>query len=164
VSSELAFLLDTRPVRLTRTAVTAIGLMLILALGAYQGGWAMLTAGPGQAPLGMPLSWLQGSPFTSYFIPGLLLFSVFCLGSLVAVAAALLRHWLAPHLAMAIGVGQMIWIVTEVVLTRQAGFFFLQPVLFVWGALLALLAYLWWRAPRGRQYGQRSHFVFALDS
>ncbi|MCL5108967.1 MAG: hypothetical protein M1401_08925 [Chloroflexi bacterium] len=50
MSSQVVFSLDTRPLRLTKTALGAIALMLVLALGAYQGGWAMLTAAPGENP------------------------------------------------------------------------------------------------------------------
>jgi hypothetical protein len=93
----------------------------------------------------MTADWLVGSPFDSFFIPGLLLFSVFGVGSLVTVAAGALRSSLAPYLAFAIGVGQMIWITVEVVIMYRAGFHPMQPFCFALGAAIALTAYAWWR-------------------
>ena len=143
-----AMLLDTRPVRLTWPAKIALVLLVFLGVTALPGGWALMTPPPGEGTLGMPLAWLEGSPFTSYFVPGLLLFGVFGVGSLVAAAAGLLRHWTAPYLAFAIGAGQMIWISVQVFIMSKAGIFFLQPALFTFGATLALLVFFWWRATR----------------
>jgi hypothetical protein len=137
-----------RPRSLPIVAKVTIGLLVLLGLVALPSGWTLMTPAPGEAPMGMPLEWLEGSPFSSYFIPGLLLFGVFGVGSLVAAGVGALRHAAGPYLAFAIGAGQMIWITVQVMLLSSAGLFFLQPLLFTYGAVIALLSYLWWRRMR----------------
>jgi hypothetical protein len=129
-------------------AKVTIGLLVLLGLVALPSGWILMTPAPGEVPMGMPLEWLEGSPFSSYFIPGLLLFGVFGVGSLVAAWVGARRHPAGPYLAFAIGAGHMIWIAVQVVMVSSAGIFFLQPTLFTYGAVIALLSYLWRRKVR----------------
>jgi hypothetical protein len=137
-------------------AKVTIGLLVLLGLVALPSGWTLMTPAPGEAPMGLALERLEGSPFSTYFIPGLLLFGVFGVGSLVAAWAGATRRAAGPYLAFAIGVGQMIWITVQVLMLSAAevpagtpgGVFFLQPALFTYGAVIALLSYLWWRKTR----------------
>jgi hypothetical protein len=88
--------------------------MAIQAVGAIAGGIGLL-----QDPvnnIGMPLGFLEGSPFSDYLIPGLIL--LVAVGLLPAVALfGVTRHrrW-GWWLAVAAGAGLVIWIVTEVAL------------------------------------------------
>ncbi|MHB1134451.1 MAG: hypothetical protein ACYC4L_18930 [Chloroflexota bacterium] len=145
MSSVAAVLFDTRPARLTRSAAATMALLVLLGIGAGFGGWSLVTAGDGENSIQMPLSWLVGTPFSNYVIPGFILFTLFGLGSFFTVGVALLRHWTAPYLAFALGVGQMIWISVQLAMMSHLGIFVLQPVMFGWGALIALSAFLWWR-------------------
>ena len=131
---------------LPRAAKVDIGLLAFLAIAAGPAGWALASAGPGEAPLGMAMEWLRNSPFTSYFIPGLILFGLFGVGSAVAVLLGLARHWLAPYAAFTIGVGQMIWIAVETIMVPLNHP--LQPTMFAVGASIASLAFFWWRGTR----------------
>jgi hypothetical protein len=124
----------------------ALALLAFLGAGALFGGWALATAAPGEDPIGMPLAWLAGTPFSSYLIPGILLFSVFGVGSCVAIVAGLLRHWTAPYLAFLVGVGQMIWIVVEAAIMWHVGMHPFQPTMFACGAVIAAAAFAWGRA------------------
>lgn len=83
-------------------------------LSALAGGVGLIvTNGVG---MGMPLSWLAGSPFDSYLGPGIILLLV--VGGSQALAV-LLQHrhqpWY-PAAAAVAGIGMVIWIYVEVVL------------------------------------------------
>ncbi len=130
--------------RLSAAAVGAMALLAFLAVGAFFGGWELMHPAVDGSGLGMPAEWIQTTPFGSWFIPGLVLFTVFGVGSTVTVVAAVRRHWTAPYLTFAIGIGQMIWITVELIVVRQFHPV-LQPGCFSIGAALAILAYLWYR-------------------
>lgn len=145
--------------RFTLSSILLIALLLFLSFGALFGGWSLITQ-PDGSGLGMPSSWLAGSPFADYRIPGIILFTLFGLAPLVVVyglirrpswrwADALLQplhmHW-SLAAALLIGVAQMIWIVVQLLLMSER--FFLQPLLFVVGLAIALLA---WRVARAPQ-------------
>ena len=129
-----------------------VGLLVFLALGALGGG-AALVAAPDGSIMQMPLSMLEGSPFPNYFVPGLILGGLFGLGSLVVAALGLRRARVAPFLAFAIGVGQMIWIMAELAIIK--GVSILHPLYFGVGLAIAAAAVAWgwptfrgWRASR----------------
>jgi hypothetical protein len=125
-------------------AKVSIVLLIIMGVAALPSGWGLMHPAPDGTALGMPSKWLQGSPFSSFLIPGLILFALFGLGALATAALALLRSWPAPYFTFAMGIGLMIWIVVQ--LLALGRYFFLQPIMFVWGLALVLLAYVWWRA------------------
>ncbi len=135
-----------------RAGRTAVGLLIWLGLGALAGGVA-LVAKPDGSVMHMPLSWLAGSPFSDFFVPGLILGGLFGLGSF-AVAVMGLRRWrVAPFLAFAIGCAQMIWIVVELAIIQ--GISILHPLYFLTGLGIAAAAVPWgwptfqgWRAAR----------------
>mgnify|MGYP000910627319 FL=1 len=88
--------------------------LCIQALGAIGGG-----AGLVQDPvenIGMPLSMLDGSPFSDFLVPGLILLIVVGLPPLVAVYGLAGRRRWGWWLAIVAGVGLLIWIITEVAL------------------------------------------------
>lgn len=105
--------------RLPALARLLVGLELFLALGALAGG-GLLAAAPDGHLLGMPLTLLEGTPFTSFLVPGWLLFTV--LGVLPALAAGVtLRRWPGAALAaIVVGVALVVWIATEMVFLAGA--------------------------------------------
>jgi hypothetical protein len=135
-----------------RAGKLAVGLLVWLGLGALAGG-AALVAKPDGSVMQMPLSWLAGSPFPDFFVPGLILGGLFGVGSF-AVAVMGLRRWhIAPFLAFAIGCAMMIWIVVELAIIR--GISILHPLYFLTGLGIAAAAVSWgwptlqgWRASR----------------
>ncbi len=131
-------------IRLGGAAIGAMGLLAFLAVGAFFGGWELMHPASDGSGLGMPAEWIQSTPFGSWFIPGLILFTVFGVGSAITLVVALFRHWSAPYLTFAIGVGQMIWITVELIAVQKFHPV-LQPGCFALGAALAILAYLWHR-------------------
>lgn len=65
--------------------------------------------------LGMPTSLLAGSPFTSYLVPGVILFVVIGIGPLVAAALTVRRQAFAPIATIGVGLALIGWISVEMV-------------------------------------------------
>lgn len=91
----------------------AIGLEVLLSLGALGGGLA-LVLGPRGEILPLPVSSLAGSPFDTYFVPGLILFSVLGIGPLLAAGLAWTGRPVAPLAAVVTGIGLLIWLLVEI--------------------------------------------------
>lgn len=104
--------------RLAAVAKAAIGLEVILSVGALAGG-ALLFISPDGSGLGMPLSMLQHSGFKSFRIPGLILFVVNGLFPLVSANATQRRLPWAAQSVMAVGVLLVGWITVQVALLRS---------------------------------------------
>lgn len=116
----------------------SVAFLVLLGLGATAGG-AALVMEPDGSVMGFDVALLAGSPFPDYRIPGLILGGLFGIGSL-AVAGMGLAHWrIAPFLAFAIGVAQMIWILVELAIIRELSF--LHPAFFGVGLAIAVASY-----------------------
>jgi hypothetical protein len=128
-----------------------IALLALLGVAAVYGGGA-LVADPTGAGLQLPLSYLDGSPFRDYSIPGIILLLVLGITPLVAAvalwlrprwaAAAGLEHLLHQHwawmLAVAVGLALVVWIAVQLTMVP---YFFLQPVMLLVGLLIVVLAF-----------------------
>jgi len=113
---------------------TLIALTLFVAANALYGGIGLVGSG-----LGMPLSWLEGTWFDSWVIPGILLLAIVAL-PMLAAAWAMWRRW--PRASeVTIGAGALLagWIVGQMSMVR---YFFLQPVLLLLGVAIAGLAFM----------------------
>lgn len=122
---------------MNRTTVFLVVLELLAGVSAVVGGIALAVAPSGRV-LSMPVTLLEGSPFGSYLVPGLLL-AIAVGGSLLAAAVAHLRRArFAPGLSFAAGAILVGWIAVQVAMLgyRSA----LQPLMFVVGALVLFLA------------------------
>jgi hypothetical protein len=125
---------------MNRAGRTTVGLLALLGLMALAGGIA-LVARPDGSVMHLPTAYLDGSPFPDFLVPGLILGSLFGVGSL-AVAAISLRTWrIAPFLAFALGCGQMIWITVELAIIREVSF--LHPLCFGIGLAIAVFSARW---------------------
>ncbi len=82
-------------------------------LGAIGGGIAILT---GVFDQWLPLAWLQGTPFSDYTIPGLILLIVIGGGMLVAAATVFVQHEWAVLLSAAMGLVMIGFEIFEVVI------------------------------------------------
>jgi hypothetical protein len=80
--------------------ITLIVIEAIIGLGALTGGIAILT---GLFDQWLPLAWLQGTPFSDYTIPGLILLIVIGGGMLLAAATVSIQSEWAVLLSAAIG-------------------------------------------------------------
>lgn len=114
--------------------------LCLLGVGAL-GGAAFLVTDPDGSTMQWTLAMLEGSPFPDFLVPGLILGGLFGIGSLVVVALGLRRSRVAPFLAFAIGVAQMIWITVELAIIGE--FSFLHPSCFAIGLIIAGTAVPW---------------------
>ena len=101
--------------------------------------------GPRGEILPLPVSALTGSPFNTYFAPGLILFCALGLGPLVAAALAWRRHPFAPLAAFVVGGALLIWLAVEIAIVGYSNNPPLQPFYLVLGAALSAVG-LCWRA------------------
>lgn len=135
-----------RPTRstppLNRFATAAVALEVFLGLGALAGGAALMLGSRGEI-IPLPVSALRGSPFETYFVPGLILFGVLGLGPLVAALMVWLRHPLAPLAAVAVGVALLIWLAVEIAIVGYTNEPPLQPFYLLIGAAIAVIGLGW---------------------
>ena len=122
--------------------IALVALEVLMGLAAVGGGLDLVLTN-GQV-IRMPAGLLEGSPFGSYFIPGLVLLAV-GMANLASAAAVLLRNrWGAPA-SVVVGITWMGWFVVQVVV----GFLnWQQPAYFVVGVLIIVLATRLWRTAR----------------
>ena len=128
-----------------------LGLLGFLSLGGFIGGLSFVLDSSG-AGLGANVSWLEETPVSDFFLPGLFLFGVYGIGSLILMMGLVWRmpEGPPPHRdakrgrrwarigTIAQGATLVIWILYEfVVLPEQI---LLQPILIGVGLLMVLLA------------------------
>jgi uncharacterized protein len=102
-----------RPVPLWNTVALAI-IQVLIAVNAVIGG-ALMLADPSGADLGMNTGFLGGSPFSTFLVPGLVLFVVIGIGHLTAFSLTLRKDRRAPLLAVLLGVLLVVWILAQLV-------------------------------------------------
>jgi hypothetical protein len=120
----------------------AVPIELITALGALPVGWSLMSDPSGHG-VGLPSTWIAGSIFGTYFIPGVYLVVMNGLGMLVAAGLTLRRHWFAPWWTGTLAVGLIVWILVQFSLmpeTSPLQWFFLGS-----GLVLGFISLLWLR-------------------
>lgn len=128
-------------------------LLAFLGLGALGGG-GVLAVSPSGKLMGMPLSLLAGSPFHSFLIPGLILFTVLGVVPCLLVVALLKKpqspwaerlnlledmHW-AWTGSIYVAFALIIWIQLEMVFLNAVSW--LHTVYMFWALLILLVALL----------------------
>jgi hypothetical protein len=127
---------------LGRLAKVAVSLEIFLSVGALGGGGALML-GPRGEFIPLPVSALKGSPFDTYFAPGLILFCALGLGPLVAAVLAWRRHPLAPPAASAVGATLLIWLVVEIAIVGYSNNPPLQLFYLLLGAVITAVGLGW---------------------
>ena len=89
--------------------------------------------------MGMPLEWLEGTAFTSYIIPGLILIIIIAGVTILAGILLLKNRRGALEAAAASGFGLLIWLFTEMYVLEKMESHFLHAIIFA-EALIILLA------------------------
>jgi hypothetical protein len=123
-------MVDHRGARLALVIVDAFA-----AASALGSGLMVITGWPYQ----FPATWLEGTPFPDYFVPGLILGLVVGGSALLATFAALRNANAGAFASVAAGLIMMGWIVGEMLLLHTGGFTWLWPLYFAVGAVMALL-------------------------
>jgi hypothetical protein len=125
-----------------RLAKAAMAMEVLLSVGALGGGAALMLGPEGQL-IPLPLSSLSGSPFDTYFLPGLILFGVLGLGPLVAVALAWCTHRLAPLATVGTGAALLGWLGVEIAIVGYSNDPPLQPIYLLIGILISVVGLRW---------------------
>lgn len=109
------------------------GLLALVAINAFAGGYYGMSGAPG-----VPVDWLLGTPFRSYFAPSFILFVVVGGSSLVATLAVLARKGAARAAAVVAAVVILVWIGVQVSLIGFVSW--LQPLVAAMGVMILRLA------------------------
>jgi hypothetical protein len=128
----------------SRWGAWAIALELVLGVGALLGGGA-LVVGPHGEILPLPVSALEGSPFASYFIPGMILFAILGVAPIVVAMLSLRRSSIAPLLALGVGGALVIWIAVEIAIVGYSNQPPLQIIYLALGVVMTMVAGAWVR-------------------
>ena len=109
------------------------GLLALLALNAFAGGYYGLLGAKD-----VPPEWLEGSPFSNYFIPSLFLFVVIG-GFLTLAAVAVFARWRNAR-ALALGAGALVlaWLAIQVMMLGYVSW--MQPATAIVALLILVLA------------------------
>jgi hypothetical protein len=120
-------------------------LTLFVAAGAIFGGIGLIL----EADLGMDLALLDGTPFSTYVIPGYILLLAVGGSNLVAGILLLINHEQAPSFAFLAGAVLTVWIAVQVVMIGMISF--LQPAFFTFGLMTMGFAYRYWLEMMGTE-------------
>ena len=143
---------SSTPRPLPGIARLAAGLEIFLGLGALFGGGALILAPDGHL-LGMPTKLLAGSPFTSFLVSGIILFTVVGVAPLMAAALTIRRQALAPIAAVGVGLALIGWVSVEMVVLAGPGSL-AWTLYLVLGTCIAAIGVAWWRSsPRADAIG-----------
>ncbi len=123
---------STRP-PLSASTRALLTLELFVTFWAFAGGIGVMGGG-----LDLPSDWLDGTPFSSYFFPGLILFVVVGGSMLAASLAVWSRNLFAGPASLAVGSILLIWITVQVVLIGYRSW--MQPTFFAFGLAVVALA------------------------
>ncbi len=117
-----------------------MGLMALLGFLSMTalGGGAALFIRPDGGLLGMGTGQLATNVFPDFRWPGVILFSVFGIGSAMALILLVRRSAIAGRSAMAVGAAQVVWIIVQVVMIKDPSV--LQAVFLAVGIVITALA------------------------
>ena len=127
--------------------VVAIALLLFNGVGALYGGWNLISH-PDGSSLQLSLDWLKYSPFDDYLIPGLILFVMNGIGSLIAISSVVYRLRNYAIYVLLEGVILTGWIAIQILILRTV--IGLHIILGITGLLLILCGWLMLKDEKAR--------------
>ena len=107
-------------------------------LGAIAGGIGLIV----EADLGMDPTLLDGTPFTSFVVPGYILLLAVGGTNVVAGTLLLIEHEQASSFSFLAGAVLTVWIAVQVVMIGMVSI--LQPAYFAFGLMTMAFAYRYW--------------------
>lgn len=129
----------TEPVRAVAHPVARAALVCVewfVTIGAVFGGVGLIA----DNSIGMLPEWLEGTPFTSWLWPGVLLLLVVAVPMGTAGYAEITRRRWAFAASLIAGAAQIGWIAAQWLIFQR--YFFLQPIMLACG--IAVLVLAWW--------------------
>ena len=114
------------------------GLLAFQGISGLGGGLALILDPTGEA-IGIPVAWLDGSPFPDYLIPGVVLFALLGLIPLLVARAVWLgrpRSWMA---SLIVGAALVTWIAVQILVV---GYQARPPLQLTYGSVGVLLLVL----------------------
>lgn len=118
------------------TRRTLVVLQLLIAFNAIGGSMYAFGGAPD-----VPPEWLEGTPFDSYLVPGLILLVAVGGGMSAAALILLARHPRAPEASIAAGLVLIAWITVQMlIIVPDGGFSWLQPTMLLAGMVTIALS------------------------
>ena len=112
----------------------SLGLLLaVVSLNAFAGGYLGISGAKG-----VPIEWLNGSPFESYLIPGIILFVIVGGSFLFAAVVVLRKYSYGKIISIAASIILFIWLSVEIYIIGYVSW--MQPAIAVAGLLVLILA------------------------
>lgn len=121
-------------------------------LSGVAGGLGLL-ADPSGSAVGVPIAWLEGSPFTDYVVPGLVLLTLLGIAPLIVVYGVWTRRSWSWAASLLVGVALLVWLGVEVAVIGYQSEPPLQAVYTVVGGAIIALSLLAAVRDRLRQGG-----------
>lgn len=115
--------------------ITALILLVLLGISAIFGGGALIIDPSGNLN-GMPVSLLEHSPFSTFLIPGLILFLFNGVSSVVIAILVIRKYRYYSELVISQGIIQDVWIIVQLFMIKSIHF--LHYIYFIVGALLII--------------------------
>lgn len=109
-------------------------LLLLLALNAFGGGYYAMAGAED-----VPVEWLKGSPFSSYFIPGLFLFIIIGGWALFAAILVFLKTKFAAKASLISRFMVLLWLVVQISIIGYVSW--MQPTTAVVAVLIIKLGW-----------------------
>ena len=128
---------------------TAIILLIFNGISAVFGGGALMNDSTGGI-LNMPVEMLQYSPFTNFFIPGLILFTIIGLGSLFAGIIVIMKLRGYPFMVIFMGFALSIWISVQILYLKDVHY--LHIIYGLLGIILIILGIFLRRKEYGKPF------------
>lgn len=130
---------------LNKLRIIAIVWLVIIGLNALAAGYSFM-AEPTGKDLGIPLSYLQFSPFDNYFIPGMFLFTTIGIFCMIAAFMGFKKHSLFPHALFVQGCILFGWIIIQIALVRDINA--LHVVCGISALAWMAIGFLFWKTSR----------------
>lgn len=115
--------------------IIAVILLILLGISAIFGGGAFIIDPSGEL-IQMPVSLLEHSPFSTFLIPGLILFLLNGVSSIVIAVFVIRVYRYYPELVIFQGIVQDLWIVAQLIMIQSISV--LHYVFFTVGSLLII--------------------------
>jgi hypothetical protein len=124
--------------------IIAMLLLLFNGTGAIFGGWSLMTD-PSGSDLQIPVNYLEHSPFKDFLIPGVILFTVNGIFSIIVLLWTFFQWRHYYWLLMAQGALSLGWIIIQMILLRQI--YYLQFIFGGIGLVFLVIGYILKRQP-----------------